>query len=610
MPQFLRQKNKKDTAVDHVVEFYRSYNNKDRNMTTLEHGKRGIPLFLRITGVLIIALCATAAWVGYQYYSNGQIPFFSFTKNGAYIDTRVSLEKAEIMSNGLFNIRVFLKNTSAQPLDPVSVIIDYPDGYAFYQAMPVAPKNEKKNYWEIGSLASGEEITLIITGRVSGSPDPQEKNIHTTVFYKPVSLSSEFKTEVDTSVVVNPPQFRLRIDGPTEVEKGSDGAYTIAFHKPFSSTPEQDAFANSKLEVVFEPPKGFNLKEINPAPAKQGFRWDFAGLATAGPGDDTVSISARGFFQGENNFEPLAAKIGYYLGEEFVLIDQAQFLPSFAVPFEKNLLLSITVDGQKPPIFLTPTEPYIQKGIPLAISYENAGKITLENVSFTMRIPKNNILLGVPDDWGVAKSDPVFPYTYNEGDDSEIRITPAELPMLAEIGPSATGTISLFFRNTDYQSFRTLVSQGAIDENPLTVALVADIGGPKQRSLQAPQIVIKRASDISLRVNASAGNTISAIEWIIENTFHELENIRVSMILPESLAWTENTSISAGTIRYTPDTREALWTVNRLPKGVKSISARFDLEGARAQGEKPVITTLTAKDKVTGSIISIQKPID
>ncbi len=598
----------KQPRVDPVTEFYTSYNNEDRDMTTLEHGKRGIPTFLKVLIAVILSACAVAAWIGYLSFSGQEIPFFQFAKNDSYIDVKVSSIEKEIISNSLFTTHVFIKNTSPSPLDPVSIIIDYPQGFVFNEASPVLPKNEQKNYWEIGSLTSGEEITLTISGRISGSGNLEEKNIHTTVFYKPVNLSSEFKKEVDTLLSVNPAQFRLRIDGPVEVEHGGQGDYKIVFHKPSTlGIVTSDAVSHPPLMVVLEHPKTFTIKEIKPSPTDGQLRWDIMGLNPDSTENDTTSISLSGFFNQESTTEPLNAKIGYYLGNEFVILDQTQFLPSLAVPFEKNLLLSLTLDGKSSPLFLTPSEPDIHKGMPLTISYENRGKIILQNVSFKVHIPKNNMVLSLPEEWNIPKSDPAFSYTYHDGEENQILITPTEMPILTEIGAAATGTISLFLRSEDYKSLRTRSSMGEINENPLMITLSADIGGPQKRSLAGSQVVIKRNSDTSFKINKSSENTPLAIEWIVENTLHELENIRLSAILPESIPWTESTSVSAGTIRYNSETREVLWTINRLPTSVKSVSARFELEGTLPEGGTNIVATLTAKDKTTGALISIQK---
>ncbi|MBI4272794.1 hypothetical protein HY621_03005 [Candidatus Uhrbacteria bacterium] len=590
---------------DPVTEFYKSYNEGDRDMTTLEHGRRGVPLILKIVILIILAACGVAAWFGYRAFNGEQIPFFQFVKKDAYMDVQVTQAEKEVLSNSVFSVRVFLKNTSTAPLDPVSVIIDYPEGFVFSHSAPILPKNEQKNYWEIGSLTSGEEITLTITGRVAASTGSGEKNLHTTVFYKPVQVSSEFKTEVDTLLAIRAPEFRLRIDGPIETEKGSEEDYQIVFHAQSLRASFAGAEAHPPFEVVFEHPKNFELKDMKPAPVKEGLRWDIAGLLSSLANDDLVSIALRGSFQTEFASSPLTAKIGYYLGDEFVILDQTQFLPSLALPFEKNLLISLTLDGKSSPLFLTPSEPDMHKGIPLTVFYENTGKIVLQNVSFTLHIPKNNILSSLPSEWSLPNSEPAFPYTYQDEQDNQIRMSPREIPALSEIGASATGTISFILRNTDYQSVRARISEGNSYEAPLAISLSADIEGPQKRSLTGPIMTITRNSDTSLRVNRSSEGTPIAIEWIVENSLHALENVRIRATLPESIAWTQNTSVSAGTIRYNPDTREALWIINRLPTGVKSISARFELEGELPQND--TVTTLTAKDNTTGALISIQK---
>lgn len=594
---------------DLVGEFYRSYNENERDMATFEHGKRGVPWFVSLFAIGVLIACGIAAWIGYRVFNGEQVPFFPFGNKGSYIDVRLSLDQTPVISNELVTLRVFVKNTSALPVEPVSMIIDYPSGFVFHRASPILPKNEQKNYWEVGSLTSGEELTLIVTGRLSGSQDPEEKKFNATVFYTPVNLSSEFKTEVQAHAQVYPPQFRLRIDGSPELEPEEEHTYTIAFH---SRTLDRSKSA-PVLSLLVETPDNFTLARTRPESSTKELRWEVASLFTDTQDSDLVTIALDGMFASKSALTtPFIAKLGYSLGDEFITLDETKFLPSFAESFEKKLAVEFTAEEKQSPVFLSPSPVAEHKIFSIGIGFENRGKITMQNVSFDIFIPKNSFLFSIPQDWNTPNSDPIFPYRYTDNSENSIRITSAEIPALAEIAPSATGTIALFFRNPDIESMRALLSEGMLTSDGVALSLRAKITGPEHREVKISDLHLKLNSDALFRVNTSRGEQVTTVEWILENSFHELKNIRVSAILPESLSWTGKSSVAAGKIQYAGDTREALWTVNRLPASVKSISARFELEAVPSVGdsEGSAIVTFTATDTVTGSLVSIQKNIE
>ena len=106
------------------------------------------------------------------------------------------------------------------------------------------------------------------------------------------------------------------------------------------------------------------------------------------------------------------------------------------------------------------------------------------------------------------------------------------------------------------------------------------------------------------------GKTTSyRIIWKLTNSVHEISNVKVKTILPEKVYWTGKSVISAGQLNFNVNTREIIWTINRIPLTVRELEGSFEVSinpTNEDEGNLLVLTpetTLEAYDKKTGEQI-------
>ncbi len=99
--------------------------------------------------------------------------------------------------------------------------------------------------------------------------------------------------------------------------------------------------------------------------------------------------------------------------------------------------------------------------------------------------------------------------------------------------------------------------------------------------------------------------------WHLSNTYHELEQLRYNMVLPEGVVWAGESQAEAGTITYDSKTRTVRWELNWLPLAVRDITTWFDVTITPTEGQHGTFPTLIeqssfiARDKAIGKDFSI-----
>jgi hypothetical protein len=115
------------------------------------------------------------------------------------------------------------------------------------------------------------------------------------------------------------------------------------------------------------------------------------------------------------------------------------------------------------------------------------------------------------------------------------------------------------------------------------------------RSIDASPIVVRVNSDLRSSAHAEyftpdgeavgtgplppeAGKTTSyRIVWHVANSFHPLENVRMTTNLPPKVTWTNRTAAAIGTVSFDETTRIVTWIIPSLPLSVPGSEATFDV---------------------------------
>ena len=257
-----------------------------------------------------------------------------------------------------------------------------------------------------------------------------------------------------------------------------------------------------------------------------------------------------------------------------------------------------------------------------SIIYENEGKDTLYDITFRMKI------IGLPKENGETIVNWPKLKDLNKGQQKEDTIvwTKKQVKLLGKLKPGGKSIIDFTIgvipkpKNPSYRDYKI--------DSVLEVEIARAGNLAVKRKLQSNKITTFINSDTQFTGQAryyDDGNsqigsgpippkvgqkTTYRIYWKVANSMHELEEMKVSGVLPSGAVFS-NGKADAGTVALDSSLKKVEWTLNRLPTSVKNISAQFDIIltpsksdiGSSASLLEKI--TFTAKDKSTGATITL-----
>jgi hypothetical protein len=98
--------------------------------------------------------------------------------------------------------------------------------------------------------------------------------------------------------------------------------------------------------------------------------------------------------------------------------------------------------------------------------------------------------------------------------------------------------------------------------------------------------------------------TTYVIYWYLENTGNEVQNIAITTVLPEWVAWENVSKVTAGSLSFDSTTRTVTWSINKLPAQVgqliPELAANFSISVIPTSTDVGKLLILTGKSIGTG----------
>jgi len=128
---------------------------------------------------------------------------------------------------------------------------------------------------------------------------------------------------------------------------------------------------------------------------------------------------------------------------------------------------------------------------------------------------------------------------------------------------------------------------------------------------------ITNSGPIPPKVNQA---TTYTIHWQITNTSNDLENVRVTAILPEGIEWRNvYTTLNKDTkLEYNERTKQIVWSMNKIPAATGFLIPAYELvfqialrPSITQVGTSPVLideSILEGKDTFTGEMLEVFSP--
>ncbi|MBI2644675.1 hypothetical protein HYW94_00665 [Candidatus Uhrbacteria bacterium] len=516
---------------------------------------------------LFFFIAAALAWLGYALFN-------PYNKKESLDGMRVRIDKEDtaIAAGSDVHYRISYENAEKNPVTDIVLIIEYPAGFSLKHTS-LTPQNTQKNYWEIGNLNAGEEGSLTIDGAVMGRKD-EEKQFFATLYYRPNSMNTQFVVKKSWKLRIS--SQPILFDGPSEATVGDDVTYTVSY------TDLRGIGGGLATLLHIDLPQSFLIREIAPKPDRGTASWTLETLVkNMDQATQSGSLKILGVYkEGTKGTMGIRVSLESPNGETRTSSDLALFQTKVLegeqqIHEDLSVKLILNNSSSDMPVTL---------GAPLeyAISIQHMGTIPIQSIRMHMQF-KNLASGSAVGEWksGVIRG------TSKEIRENTIEWTSADIPEFSSLNPG---------ENIDVQFQLYLPKK--IETADAILEGAAIVSGAKhdpikKDPLQDTQVLISSNvikspvnSDFALSLDSAIPDNelvigkqkTYRITWTVSNSLHELKELKISGRLPSTVVWLGNETLTAGEIRFDSQTRQILWTLNRLPVSVHQISIAFDVQ--------------------------------
>lgn len=508
-----------------------------------------------------------------------------------------------VESGAVSSYTIHLANDTRLALKNVYISIDLPDGVKWMDK-PEAPKVSL----DLGDVNKGDifdkKIDLLIVGEPRSA-----KDLKATLRYQTSGVASPFQISDNVPVILRDSLFSVEGDIPQQVLDGQTVPLTLRWEN--RSTQNID---NVTLNVTW--PDNFVLVDSSPRPTTGNNSWALGSLVAGAQG----VINLNGIFKGnEGTTQKIVASLSTTLGGTAIVLGKNDSLGTTLVqnPLEFDMLVN---DNQI--INANPGDLLNVK-----IHYKNNYTEAIKNM--TIKITFNGNMFDfkkIKPGKGLFSSKNKT-LTWNSGN----------TPALLVVQPGGEGTLEFSLpvtttypikKDTD-QNFLLTISGSATTSNtfgslgPLAANSEVNIKINSQpvltQTVYYRDIISNFANSGPVPLRADQSTTFS-VHWKIKNFSNNLNDVKVSAVLPAEVYFTGKVAGNYGSNApsYDEATRTVNWTIptvaansgniTKAMEGIFQVSVKPSLSDVNSSINFIGPTNLQATDAFTQQQYSITLP--
>jgi len=599
------RKEKKDIEKE-LINIYKDVDGKIPDMSKIEHKKRSKTKLVLVGLVIFFAFLAGLSWLGFFIFKPGK-----FSGEGVKLEITSPKEAA-----GGEEVTYLIKydNGEGVPLGQAEINLRYPEKFIFKEANPQPANSE--NLWSLGSISAGGTGQIEIKGQLFGEINSSQ-TLQAVLTYKPADFNSDFQKVAQAMIEIKNSFLEISIENPEKVLVNDKISYKVKY-KNNSAAP----FQNIKIKVLY--PENFVFDSAKPENEKEdNASWLVSNLDSGAEGEIEVLGSFIGDIEGNKEFK---MQIGFILDDNFYLQKEISAAVE-VIKGEAPLTLIVNGDNKDRTLSFGDTLNY-------SVVYKNNSQVEMKDMEMKITLEttsrNNKSLL----DWTSLVDE-------NNGQVAGVQVsenlrsgaiawTGQQVENLSSLSSGEENTINFQIKVKDFEDVRDWQIQDFEIKNlvEMKIRKMGDlISEPKV--VQSNSITLKLNSDLKLVAQSRYFNddnvavgygsippkvgeaTAYRIFWKLTNSLHEIENLKVSAVLPQNIDWPNKFEIDAGEINFNAATREVAWTLNRMPKDVQSVGVNFEITVTPAASDAGKILTLlpstaaVGTDQVTGGVITL-----
>lgn len=595
-------KAKKDILKE-LTAIYKEPDGKIPDMSKIEHKKRSKGKLILVCLAVFFAFLAGLSWLGFFILKPTK-----FSGEGVRLEI---LAPTEVAGGEEVTYQIRWQNDEAIPLGQAEIEVHYPTQFVFKSA---EPEVNSGNLWKLGSIPVGGSGEIKISGQLFGEIDSFE-NLEAVLTYKPADFNSNFQKIARAQTKIKSSLLEISVQGPEKILVNDKVTYKIKY-----SVNSETSFQNIKIKVEY--PEHFVFESAEP---KNVTGDNSVWLIPSLEGGHEEQIEIVGAFVGDvEGSQELKAQIGFVIDDKFYLQKEAVLAVEV---IRGDTLLTLIVNGDNKDRALN-----FGDILNYSIVYKNNSQVEMADieikVTFETTSKDNKSLLEwktLVDEAGGQVTGAQISENVRAG---TITWTKRQIKNLASLGPGAEGTINFQIKIKDYDTVKEWGFEN-FEIKSLAEMKITKMGGlasePKVVGSNSIAILLNSNLEFTSEAryfnddNVAVGSgpippkvgevTAYRIFWKLTNSLHEIEDLKVSAVLPQNINWSEKFELEAGNINFNPATREIIWTLNRLPLNVKSVGVNFEITVKPETKDLGKLLILlpsakaTGTDKVTGGHI-------
>ncbi len=556
-------------------------------------GRRHFKIGLAVIVAIIFIVAITAFLKGW----------FSFSKDKIELEI---IAPQEISSGEEFDFTVRYKNNNRVGITDVRLVLNYPPG-----AYSVDGKELTKEVIEAEKLLPKKEAVKSFRIRLAGERG-NIKYLMAGLSYRPENINSSFENSTSFKISINSVLLGLYLVAPQKTIGGGEVSYIL----DYINNSDKD-FSNLRIELKY--PAGFTFKTANPQPIEGNKIWQLEGLKKNEHG--TINIS--GILDGlESENKTLEASIGEINGDKFLRYSQTSAVTQISnSPLVLNVFQN---DGTG--------ENNISAGEKLSyrIEFKNNADIVLSQLVLkayfqgemfdfrTLRLKEKGLFDSLNNviTWSAA------------GDPSLALLPPGESGQVEFLVSIKDNFLVNDFTDKNFKisvraELETLNVPPQFNLERLKIEKISTSKLNSKTVLKAKGYYNETTSNIDNfgpippRVNQVTAYTI---HWQITNAANDLENVRITAVLPQGTGWRNvYTTLNQNTeLEYNERTKQIVWKIDKIPAAVGSLIPAYELvfqitlqPSVTQIGVSPVLideSHLEAKDTFTGETLESFSP--
>lgn len=586
-----KKKNTGDHEKEITEKLIQIYENADGSMPDMTHfQKKKRNSIIRSLFVLLFAclFLAGVAWLGFFVLQ----PKSNFSEDGVILSISGE-EKVEIGEELRYRIRY----RNAQNVDLTNVLLQvrYPEGFVLTDTSRT-PTNDTKDEWLLGGISGQDSGYIDIYGKMYGTVG-ERQSFRIFLNYMATNFNSEFQKANNVTIEIMETPFNLVVETPDQIVSGSEVELKI-----FVDNAKPEDLVNMAVEV--ESNAVFTVRDSTPKSDQfVKNRWNLADVE-----DNQITI--KGIFDSslldtDGNF--IIKLVGWKNDDRSIdgyLYDSEEYGIKI---LETELVSNLVINGSSSNLTVQPGET-----LNGTIVLRNAGETPLKKVVARVILDAPSFEKKSIFDWGsienpanadvvgeqlsVGKRRGILTWSRNQISDLT-QIDPIEeiifdfsLPIKSAVDTELTDYIG--------------------SQIEATLEVRYELNGESKIISVAP-IVMMLNSDTDLEVRDEVEflgeSEKHTINWIITNSFHELENIKLEMDIYGDIIWhDEDLVVGAGEAVYDKENKKLIWNIDSMPTALDVLVLQF---GVTLKSKNPSQTNLTSKvifeaiDTITGGEI-------